>query len=73
MRDVEAGFLLVGGTLVFVLLTYWISSKYVDFRKKVDRNLSIQKRARMQENIVSGIIIMVLITLVSWLCLVTLR
>ena len=70
MGAIEAGFLFFGGALAFILLAYWASSKYIGFRKKTDRDLSIEKLARMQENIVSGVILMVLITLAAWLCLV---
>ena len=73
MGVVETGFLLVGGSLVFILLAYWASSKYVDFRRKTYSDLSVRKQARMQENVVTGIILMVLITLVAWFCLATPR
>lgn len=73
MGVIETGFLLVGGTLVFILLAYWASSKYVDFKRKTDSDLSVRNQAKMQENIVSGIILMVLITTAAWLCLATQR
>ena len=73
MEVVGIGILLIGGTLVFVCFVYWASSKYVDFRKRKDIDLSDAKQARMQENIVSGIILIVIITLAAWLCLVTPR
>jgi hypothetical protein len=73
VRAIEAGILMFGCGLAFILLTYWVSSKYRGYKKKMDSYLADEEQDRMQENIVTMVILMALITLAAWFYLVTLR
>ena len=66
MDVIKSVVILVGSGLGTIIIIYWLVGKYVDYRKEKNRGLSDAMQASMQENIVTGVILIILITLVAW-------